>query len=793
MKQKLFWAGIICLAVALNSVMLERSLKFANMYPFGRLLVGNALLYGADTEGAPWIYGSRIVTVNGAVAAGRNAVDLLSRGWVDDRLYVEIESAGGTFNGEFSKGTLNRGIMWFFLFLILCANLHLFWAAVIGVLYPSRYLARVAALLLVVCGFFFLSLVEFLSFRHWLPLTFLSGTLCAYLFVAISSLLGNHRINPAASAAVLLPGAAFLVINTAFPSLLDELRLFRMFFLYMSASSLFSVLRIAFAGMKDAPAPVLGRNRIVLAFIAAGFTVPLGMLGLWTIVDLKIPLYVIPLTACIMPLGIGGGMIESSIPAARNRAMENITSALVVLSMGLAVSFMLFYTVNVSGTLNELVFYCGILALFVLLVFRLLYAIRWRLRSPDETERDRYADSLQNIAELVSSPAELQVKLQMIFSEVKRIAGATSLKFLLFGEVNADEYRPGMSEYTEHVAGERLLSSFLDENRDVLVHHALVDSNHRERQVHNFMLERRAVLMLPCFKGPKLKGALLVGEKNGGDVYTREDVGYLQTVAFQVNQLIENDRLFNEFIVKRRYEKELDIASYIQLRLFPRQVPSGRGMYINLYNRPFIKVTGDYYDFIAIDRDRTAVVIGDVSGHGLSASMILSMTSSIVNAMLIEKKTIQNAMEEINHFLTRRYHGVDLISLFIAIYHKSTGELVYINAGHCAPMVIRKDAGEIAFLEGRSKILGADFQANYYSSKCTLGRGDRIFLYTDGIVEIYNEKSEELFGETGLQNLIVRHHEKGIDATIRAVAETVNGFRSEVINDDITVIGIEVL
>ena len=108
-------------------------------------------------------------------------------------------------------------------------------------------------------------------------------------------------------------------------------------------------------------------------------------------------------------------------------------------------------------------------------------------------------------------------------------------------------------------------------------------------------------------------------------------------------------------------------------------------------------------------------------------------------------------------------------------------------------MVIRKDAGELVLLEGRSKILGADSQANYYSSKCILGRGDKIFLYTDGIVEIYNGKSEEFFGETGLQNLIIRNHEKGIDATIRAVAETVSGFESEVINDDITVIGIEIL
>ena len=103
-------------------------------------------------------------------------------------------------------------------------------------------------------------------------------------------------------------------------------------------------------------------------------------------------------------------------------------------------------------------------------------------------------------------------------------------------------------------------------------------------------------------------------------------------------QLIENDKLFSNYIIKRRYEKELDITSYIQMRLFPKTVPEARGLSISYYNQPYIKVTGDYYDFIEIDENRTAIVIGDVSGHGLPAAMVLSMTSSIICALFMEKK-----------------------------------------------------------------------------------------------------------------------------------------------------------
>ena len=185
-------------------------------------------------------------------------------------------------------------------------------------------------------------------------------------------------------------------------------------------------------------------------------------------------------------------------------------------------------------------------------------------------------------------------------------------------------------------------------------------------------------------------------------------------MSLQLFQMLENDRLLKNYIIRRRFEMELDIASYIQTRLFPKSAPDSSRLAISFYNRPFLKVTGDYFDFIEIDKKNTAIVIGDISGHGLAAAMILSMTSSTIHALLREKKPIEYVIEEVNFFLNHRYRGTELITLFAGIYNTVTGELTYINAGHCPPVFIRKGTGEPERLEGRSKILGADPSAMYF-------------------------------------------------------------------------------
>jgi sigma-B regulation protein RsbU (phosphoserine phosphatase) len=258
-----------------------------------------------------------------------------------------------------------------------------------------------------------------------------------------------------------------------------------------------------------------------------------------------------------------------------------------------------------------------------------------------------------------------------------------------------------------------------------------------------------------------------------------------------ITQHLENDRLFKDYIINRRFEMELDIASYIQMRLFPKKAPPKSKLLISFYNRPFLKVTGDYFDFIELDKHNTALVIGDVSGHGLGAAMILTMTNSIMHGMLRENKPIESAIEEINHFLNYSYQGTELITLFAGVYNNITRELTYINAGHCAPVHITKNRKSFYPLAGRSKIIGADPNANYFPSKLTLEKDDELIFYTDGIIEIYDEKTDHEFNEKSLYDIIAKNLDADIERKIHEIVEHISKF-NHTIKDDITIIAVKI-
>ncbi|MDY6969922.1 MAG: PP2C family protein-serine/threonine phosphatase, partial [Spirochaetota bacterium] len=171
----------------------------------------------------------------------------------------------------------------------------------------------------------------------------------------------------------------------------------------------------------------------------------------------------------------------------------------------------------------------------------------------------------------------------------------------------------------------------------------------------------------------------------------------------------------------------------------------------------------------------------------------LSVVSSITHVMLQEKKSISETLEEINHYLNFRCDGVELVTFFISIYNKKTKEFEYINAGHRTPILIKKDTGELSFLEGKASILGALPNVDYSSSTLTFNRGDEMILYTDGLVEIYNDNTGEDYNDETLMRTISESIDLEIEDKLNSIIEKINLFKNGSIRDDIIIIGIEVL
>ncbi len=680
---------------------------------------------------------------------------------------------------------------WFFMFLIACADIQFVWAFIIRIIHPYRRLAR----LFVWFGFalclhcFFM--VDLFSRATLVPAYVLTGILLGYVGVVIGFNLTNRKTGSTAAATVLVPGAGIVLSSIVFPAGPGEGVVIRILAVYLILCSLFAIGSLAVSTMEARNGYLLRRNVTIMACMIFGFLAPVLFFALGLFAGLRVPPALVPGLMLIVPLCVGNRLLENNFfnvaPYIGKGAMVIVLNAAIAAAGGGG----LYYLLGVSALSTGMLFEVALFAVGMILLLKAKYRAGDWLRDTLGAGRDRYAESLQTIAELVSSPAELAAKLEKIFAEVVSVAGTPTPRLILF------EDRPGtlqadLARFAEPLSRDSSLFRFFSESPTTMLCYTLIRNDAVEESVYRFMVERDVLIAVPLIRDREIRGALMVGDKAGDVFFSDEEVGYLQTVSMQLYQLIENDRLFNDYITQRSFERELDIASSIQLRLFPERAPEKRGLSIHYYNRPYIKVTGDYYDFITVDRNRTALVIADVSGHGLSASMILSMTSSIINAMLMEKKTIERAVEEINHFLTRRYNGVDLITLFVGVYDKSTRELVYINAGHCAPVLVRSGRKDLSTLEGRSKILGADPDANYSSSRFAFNRGDELILYTDGLVELYDERTEEQFCESRLLEVVSRAREAGIEDKIRMIREKAESF-GEAIHDDITVIGIKIL
>jgi serine phosphatase RsbU (regulator of sigma subunit) len=203
----------------------------------------------------------------------------------------------------------------------------------------------------------------------------------------------------------------------------------------------------------------------------------------------------------------------------------------------------------------------------------------------------------------------------------------------------------------------------------------------------------------------------------------------------------------------RRIEKDLEQAATIQRDLLPKENPSLEGFAITGKNISCYQVGGDYYDFIPIDSDRLGVVIADVSGKGISASLLMASLRAALLAEVHQGYDILEMASRLNDFVYKSSPMNSFITFFFCEINSQTGEFKYINAGHNPPLVI-KTSGESSNLESSGFALGMFPDVTFESGSIHLHNEDVAVLFTDGIPEGRNADQEEYTDER-LKNLVI--------------------------------------
>ncbi len=259
-------------------------------------------------------------------------------------------------------------------------------------------------------------------------------------------------------------------------------------------------------------------------------------------------------------------------------------------------------------------------------------------------------------------------------------------------------------------------------------------------------------LVIPMKAKGETKGLILLGKRKNDLPYSKSDVEFATSLSSIAIISIENARMINEVIEKEKLEKELETAKSIQKSLLPQKIISPENFEIAGTSKSARQVGGDYYDVIPLNEEETLIAIGDVSGKGVQAALLMANLQAFLKSISKLDYSIEEATALINDLVSENTRMGNFITFFWGKLNNATREFHYVNAGHNPPLLIVKD--KVTRLKKGGILLGVSKTViPYQSEKVIVPAGARLVLFTDGITEALNHNMEE-YGEERLTELV---------------------------------------
>jgi sigma-B regulation protein RsbU (phosphoserine phosphatase) len=303
-------------------------------------------------------------------------------------------------------------------------------------------------------------------------------------------------------------------------------------------------------------------------------------------------------------------------------------------------------------------------------------------------------------------------------------------------------------------------------------------------------------LLLPLGVKEELLGFISLGEKLSQEPYSPADLRLLKSVATQTGLALENARLTSavahQLAQREQFDKEMSITRDVQQRLFPQKLPVIEGLVYDGHCRPAQSVGGDYYDFVQMPGGELLLAVGDVSGKGMPAALLMAALQASVRGQALNNITdLEVFTRNVNLLLYGMSPKSHFATLFLGLYDPRTWRLRYTLAGHNPPLLLRSN-GQMDFLKTTGPGVGMTRLACYKAELLQMDPGDLLVAYTDGFTEAMNAQRDE-FGELRLMDAVrsARRMEPRvvIDRAIEAVDVFTAGAPQ---HDDMTMVVLEV-
>ena len=297
----------------------------------------------------------------------------------------------------------------------------------------------------------------------------------------------------------------------------------------------------------------------------------------------------------------------------------------------------------------------------------------------------------------------------------------------------------------------------------------------------------RNLLCVPLMTKSELKGVIAVYNKKGEGKFSEEDQRLLVIIAAQSAQVIENARLYEQEKSLLVMQEQVRLAGQIQTGLLPKNPPVLAGYDIAARSIPAQTVGGDYFDFIKVDGHRTAICLGDVTGKGLPASLLMANLQATLRGQTLTAASARECIVRANKLLFESTSDEKFVTLFYGILDTVSHRMLYCNAGHDHPFLISEQREKRRLGRG-GVVLGILEEFPFVEEEIPIEQGDTLVIYSDGIPEAMNVEREQ-FGEQNLEKLLCEHQKEPagriIDQVVSAVKTHAAGFPQ---SDDLTIV-----
>jgi phosphoserine phosphatase RsbU/P len=257
----------------------------------------------------------------------------------------------------------------------------------------------------------------------------------------------------------------------------------------------------------------------------------------------------------------------------------------------------------------------------------------------------------------------------------------------------------------------------------------------------------------------------------------------------EISQEIEAQRraIAEKLESERRAARELEIAKQVQARLFPQTLPALRTLDYAGICIQARQVGGDYYDFVALGEERLGLLIGDISGKGIAAALLMAnLQANLRSQFAVAREQPRRFLQSVNRLFYENTADSAYATVFFAEYDDFTQRLRYTNCGHLSGLLLRRD-NTVEWLHSTGTVLGLFKDWDSPTAECPLFPGDTLALYTDGATEAFNAAGEE-FGEQRLVESLKRHREHSAQSIVSLMAADLQRFSPEEQHDDITLV-----